>query len=268
MHCVKSVQIRSYFWSVFSRIRTEYEPEITPYLNTFHAVMINRKIKSIEKTPEASIGSCRLNYLEHINILKSGLNFRSQIINKLLETVDKFTNQSFLHSEIQPIPQYDLENAGKSSNDVEDNLTVSSVFYNDRNSRSDRVTETITFERNNQQQKDKQNVSEHKLIEEQLNEVTLKKKEEYYKFKNTVNNNECDKNQNSNNEEWPKGTIAIIGDSIINGIMEEKLCGKGRNVKVRHFPGSTVDDMNHHIVPVLRKKPSHLIIHVGTNDAS
>ena len=56
-----------------------------------------------------------------------------------------------------------------------------------------------------------------------------------------------------------KGTIAIIGDSIINGIMEGKFCGKGRNVKVRHFPGSNVDDMNHHIVPILRKKPSHLI---------
>ena len=26
--------------------------------------------------------------------------------------------------------------------------------------------------------------------------------------------------------------------------------------------------MNDHIVPILRKKPSHLIIHVGTNDAS
>ena len=32
--------------------------------------------------------------------------------------------------------------------------------------------------------------------------------------------------------------------------------------------GSTVDDMNHHIVPILRKKPSHLIIPVGTNDPS
>ena len=54
-HCIKSVQIRSFFWSVFSRIRTEYgeilyissvfspnagkyEPEKTPYLDTFHAV--------------------------------------------------------------------------------------------------------------------------------------------------------------------------------------------------------------------------------------
>ena len=39
-HCVKIVQIWSYFWSVFSCIRIEYEPEITPYLDTFHAVEI------------------------------------------------------------------------------------------------------------------------------------------------------------------------------------------------------------------------------------
>ena len=37
-HCVKSVQIRSFFWSVFSRIRTEYGPEKTPYLDTFDAM--------------------------------------------------------------------------------------------------------------------------------------------------------------------------------------------------------------------------------------
>ena len=35
LHCVKSVQIRSFFWSVFSRFRTEYgemrSPSISPY---------------------------------------------------------------------------------------------------------------------------------------------------------------------------------------------------------------------------------------------
>ena len=36
--CVKSVQIRSFFYSVFSRIRTEYGPEKTRYLDTFHTV--------------------------------------------------------------------------------------------------------------------------------------------------------------------------------------------------------------------------------------
>ena len=55
IHCVKSVQVRSFFWSVFSRIRTEYGevlrenagnagkygPKITPCLDTFHAVIAN-----------------------------------------------------------------------------------------------------------------------------------------------------------------------------------------------------------------------------------
>ena len=36
--CVKSVQIRSYFWSVFSLNAGKYGPAITPYLDTFHVV--------------------------------------------------------------------------------------------------------------------------------------------------------------------------------------------------------------------------------------
>ena len=41
VHCVKSVQIRSYFWPVFSCIRTEYGPKINPYLDTFQAAMVS-----------------------------------------------------------------------------------------------------------------------------------------------------------------------------------------------------------------------------------
>ena len=56
-HCVKSVQIQSFFWSVFSCMRTELGdlrnkyvfsrnngkcgPEKTPYLNAFHPVKVN-----------------------------------------------------------------------------------------------------------------------------------------------------------------------------------------------------------------------------------
>ena len=66
--------------------------------------MINRKTKSIEKTSKASKERCSLNYLEQINNLKRELVSKNLIINKLLETVNKFTNQSSLHPEIQPIP--------------------------------------------------------------------------------------------------------------------------------------------------------------------
>ena len=40
IHCMKSVQIWSYFWNA-----GKYGPEITPYLDTFHSVI--RKIVNI-----------------------------------------------------------------------------------------------------------------------------------------------------------------------------------------------------------------------------
>ena len=42
---------------------------------------------------------------------------------------------------------------------------------------------------------------------------------------------------------------------------------KGRVVKVERFRGATVDDMKHHVIPLLRKEPSFVIIQVGTNNA-
>ena len=53
-HCVNSVQIRSFFWSVFSCIWPEcvfspntgkYGPEKTPYLDTFYAVSFLKLMK-------------------------------------------------------------------------------------------------------------------------------------------------------------------------------------------------------------------------------
>ena len=43
MHYVKSIQIQSYFWfvfPVFSPNTGKYGPEIAPYLDTFHTVML------------------------------------------------------------------------------------------------------------------------------------------------------------------------------------------------------------------------------------
>ena len=67
--------------------------------------------------------------------------------------------------------------------------------------------------------------------------------------------------------QWPMKTTLIVGGSIINGVLEEGLCRGGRNVQVRNFPEATVDDLNHHIIPLLQKKPTHIIVHAVTNDA-
>ena len=49
--------------------------------------------------------------------------------------------------------------------------------------------------------------------------------------------------------------------------MVEKLYEQGCLVKVKRFPGSTVDDLSYHIIPIIRNKPSNMIIHIGTKDA-
>ena len=65
---------------------------------------------------------------------------------------------------------------------------------------------------------------------------------------------------------WPLGTCAIVGDSMVNGINKKKLQKHG-NVKVFYFSGARINDMNHHLMPIIAKQPDYLILHVGTNDA-
>ena len=66
---------------------------------------------------------------------------------------------------------------------------------------------------------------------------------------------------------YPRNTVVIAGDSLINGVFEDRLRRKNHVVKVRNFPGANVKDMRHNLMPIIRKTPSHLIIHAGTNDA-
>ena len=56
-----------------------------------------------------------------------------------------------------------------------------------------------------------------------------------------------------------------MGDPIITGIDEKRL-SKNRLVKVHDFRGANLADINHHIIPILRKKPDVIILHVVTND--
>ena len=64
---------------------------------------------------------------------------------------------------------------------------------------------------------------------------------------------------------WPKGTTLIAGSSLLLGINEGKL--QKYKCKVRPFPGSTIDDMYDYLNPLLKKNPSNIILHIGSNDA-
>ena len=66
---------------------------------------------------------------------------------------------------------------------------------------------------------------------------------------------------------WPSGTCAIVGDSMVNGIDKKRLQKHG-NVKEFYFSGARINDMNHHLMPIIAKQPDYLILHVGTNDVT
>ena len=73
---------------------------------------------------------------------------------------------------------------------------------------------------------------------------------------------------NSGTPYLEKGTVLIMGDSVLHGINERRM-NKNSLVKVRYFPGSAVVDLKDFCMqPVLSNTSIHVIIHVGTNDAT
>ena len=69
---------------------------------------------------------------------------------------------------------------------------------------------------------------------------------------NNQNQAECTVEDES---KWRKNTTLIVGNSMISGIDQQLLSVKGRIIKVRSFPGSTINDKYDYIKPLLKKTP-------------
>ena len=99
-------------------------------------------------------------------------------------------------------------------------------------------------------------------LSEQLKNVKRQKKEEFYQFKSKqpIDNNMNESLSKQKHQGlYPSGTTVIVGDSIINGVIEERINKKDRPVKVRNFPGATVADMEHYLIP--KNLPSQTVLH-------
>ena len=42
---------------------------------------------------------------------------------------------------------------------------------------------------------------------------------------------------------WSKSTTLIVSDSIVSGIEENRISRQWRKIKVKSFPGATIEDM-------------------------
>ena len=73
--------------------------------------------------------------------------------------------------------------------------------------------------------------------------------------------------QQGNHDRPDKKPVTVVcGDSMIQNVRGWELSSGSNKVVVKSFPGATISDMEHYLVPPLRKRPENLILHVGTND--
>ena len=84
---------------------------------------------------------------------------------------------------------------------------------------------------------------------------------------NTSNENTKSAPKNErNNSDQNNNVTAIVGDSITKNIYGWELSDNEKKVVVKHFSGSTTEDMKTYIETPLRRDLDRVIIHVGTND--
>ena len=84
---------------------------------------------------------------------------------------------------------------------------------------------------------------------------------------NTSNENRksAPKNKRNKNDQ-NKIVTAIVDDCMIKDVYGWKLCDKEEKVVVKHFSGSTTEDMKTYIQLSLKRDPDRVIIHLGRND--
>ena len=174
---------------------------------------------------------------------------------QLLNTVKEISTVNITQS-AKPRPTSTCENETKANN-----ISVMKTNRSERE-RSINVTLNDNIVTNSQALK----IS----LSEQLKNVKRQKKEEFYQFKlkQPIDNNVNESSSKLKHQGlYPSRATVIVGDSLINGVIEERINKKDRPVKVRYFPGVTVAGMEHYLIPIIQKKPSNIILNIGTNGA-
>ena len=150
---------------------------------------------------------------------------------------------------------------------VDETINFNSNILNSSVSKTVNCGSNLATPQINEEYDQRKNVK--KRLDEQLADVRKQLHENYNSFKS---NNELlhynNKTPPTTPTPWAKGTTLIVGDSMLHEIDENRLSGaKPNSVKVRIFRGATIDDMKDFLKPYLKRSPTNIILHVGTNNS-
>ena len=232
--------------------------EIISSLESTISSLFQKELSTMKDKCEKLIQNSYSNYICQRDNLRKETENKDEIINKLSAALNNITNDLLLKNPAVALNNNNLlRNAP--SNDNENILPPA----------GDCSIQQIV--------KDKEDCANipasSAKIKKQIADYRQQKRQQFDLFQKTarskVSDENCTINEASPKEikhTWPVGTCVIVGDSIITGIDEKRL-SKNRLVKVHDFRSATLTDINHHIIPILKKKPDVIILHVGTNDS-
>ena len=69
----------------------------------------------------------------------------------------------------------------------------------------------------------------------------------------------------SSTKEHSKPKVFITGDSLTKDL-HGWMMSRTKQVKVHTFPGATSTDMQDFLIPLIKKEPKEILLHIGTND--
>ena len=250
------------------------------------------KIKKeyISKTTEplSSNNASEPNYLMLVKELVKEVDFlRQEIINKN-KLLDLFMSKSMNHDDEKTLLQSDkvnfdnnlnnsyinslpnesqiiYSNHDNSSHSIDDN---SSTSFDNHDNSSDSIDDnsSTSFYSSSEMNDSTFNLNHTKMesVNKRVNQENItSRKKSYNKY---VKDKNIFESSNVVIHKWPKGTTLVVGDSLLHGINEKRLQGKRKHlVKVRVFQGASVDCMYDYLKPLLRKEPSNILLHIGTN---
>ena len=245
---------------MFEKTRTlNFKKEIVSELQLILKFDFDKELQSFKNKCEKLASKSYANSINQIEILQKEIICKDHIINGLLTTIKNLTREN--RNTISTSPT-DTQNSDEIIEEIESNGIIQT------NSKQNPTygDETNKFETSNSELIEQLTVvrqEKHKKYEEFMETKKLKSLVD----KDDVNSSDSSGDSSRDNHRWPAGICAIIGDSILTGMEENRFQNIGRKVKFFDHSSATIDDLHHHIIPILKRKPDHIIIHVGTNDA-
>ena len=256
--------------NMFEKLKVDgIKKEIMSELQKSIENLFRNELSVFKEKCEELVSKSYANGMVHIEKLEKEIKSKDQIINHLLvslESLTRYPNRNAVIDDTVTSPGLleTLPQSNQTGNSLETRKGID--FVKD-------IIKPHSHKENNDENNNISNTcitsikSQLELVRKEKHDIYLKQKcSEYYnKEKSDKANN--DETPGNFKHAWPTGTCLIVGDSILTGIDEKRLSRNNQVVKVRDFRGATIDDLKHHLVPLLKKKPEHIILHIGTNDA-